>query len=97
MSTQVDDIVRAARSLPLHEQLEVVRVLAQSLAEALSPLASGSATFWTSRSLDELARDQQTPVVSDVESLKMADWPLDEAADDLADYVRHQRDADRGV
>lgn len=97
MTTQVDDIVRAARNLPLHEQLEVMRSLAQSLAEALSPLAASSATFWTSRSLDELARDQLTPVVSDVESLKMADWPLNEAADDFVDYVRHQREVDRGV
>lgn len=96
MTTSADDILAAARSLPPHEQLEVLKGLAQSLADAFSPLATASAQFWSRRSIDELAREQHVPIVNDVSMLAMPDWPDGEAVDDLVDYVARQREADRG-
>jgi hypothetical protein len=95
MTTDVEDILKAARSLPPHEQLEVMQGLAQSLRMVLSPLASASAAFKANRSLAELIAEQKVPVVSDIQALAMPDWPEDETADDVIAYVRGQRAADR--
>lgn len=96
MTTSVDDILEAARALPPHEQLEVLKGLAQSLADAFSPLAASSARFWSRRSIDDLAREQQVPVVDDISVLAMPDWPSGEPIDELIDYLARQREADRG-
>lgn len=91
MTTSVDDILAAARSLPPHEQLDVLKGLAQSLADAFSPLVAASAQFWSRRSIDDLAREQHVPVVNDVAVLAMPDWPEDESVDDLIAFIRRQR------
>ncbi len=95
MTTRARDILDAARALPPHEQLEVLEGLAQSLASAFSPLATSAAAFWTPRSIEDLAREQQAPVVGDIHMLALPDWPSDESADDLIHYVQDQRSADR--
>lgn len=95
MMTEVEDILKAARSLPPHEQLEVLQGLAQSLGVALSPLASASAAFKANRSLAELIAEQKVQVVNDIRALAMPDWPEDESADDMIAYMRGQRAADR--
>lgn len=91
MTTRVEDILEAARSLPPQEQLEVLKGLTQSLADAFSPLATASAQFWSRRSIDDLAREQHVPVVNDVAVLAMPDWPEDESVDELIEYVARQR------
>ena len=86
MSTDAQDILRSARSLPLHEQLEVLQGLAQSLAQALAPLADASAAFWSQRSIEDLLSERRTPVITDMQSLVMpveSSEPSDETADDL--------------
>lgn len=97
MTTAIDDIVAAARSLPRAEQLEVLRRLAESLGGTDPTLESLAAGFWTSRSLDELAAEQQVAAVTDVQTLAMPDWPEEERADEVIAFVREQRQADRGV
>ena len=96
MTKDVRDILRAARALPPHEQLEILQGLVQSLAQAYSPLAAGSAAFWAPRSLEYIANERGVPAVSDVRALAMPDWPADETADDVIYFTREQRDADRG-
>jgi hypothetical protein len=95
MGTNVHDVLEAARSLPAHEQLEILQGLAQSLAQAFSPLDSASAAFWQQRSLDTIATEHAIPVITDIRDLAIADWPDDEAPDDLIAYLRTSRGADR--
>lgn len=95
MTTDVEEILEAVRSLPPAKQFEVLQSLARSLGEPLSPLASASADFWSGRSLEELASEQGVHVARDLDELAMPDWPADETADDLIAYVRSQREADR--
>ena len=97
MTSDVEDILAAARSLPPREQLEVLRGLAQSLAGVYVPLEDAAATFWSSRPLDELAAERHIPIITDIHTLALPDWPKDESADDLIAFVHEQRDADLGV
>ncbi len=95
MTTDVEEILEAVRSLPPAKQLEVLQSLARSLGESWSPLAQASADFWSGRSVEELAAEQGIPVASSLDKLTMPDWPADETADDLIAYIRSQREADR--
>ncbi len=95
MTTDVQDILKAARALPAQGQLELLQGLVQSLAQSLSPLANTSGAFWRAPSIEELASERHVGPVTDVRTLAMPDWPADEAADDLIGFVREQRRADR--
>ena len=97
MSTDAKEILKSARALPLREQLEVLQGLAQSLAQALSPLADLSAAFWANRSLDELARERQTPVIHDLAALAMPTEPDDESVDEMIAYLYDQRQLDSAL
>lgn len=96
MTPDAQAVLAAARVLPAHEQLEVLQGLAQLLAQNYPPLEDVSSEFWTHRSIDDLAREQHIPAVSNVRALAMPDWPADETADDVINYVREQRSLDRG-
>lgn len=95
MTADVQELLDAARALPPDKQLELLRSLAQSLAQVSSPLAPASADFWTRRSLDELAQRQGITPVQHTSALALPDWPADESADDLVAFVRSQRSTDR--
>jgi hypothetical protein len=95
MTTDVQEILSAARSLPPQEQLELLQGLAQLLAQVLSPLAAGSAAFWQRASIDEFTRERHAALVTDLRALAMPDWPADETADDIIEFVREQRRVDR--
>lgn len=97
MTSQAQEILRAARALPPHEQLELLEGLAQSLAETFSPLGQATAAFWAHRSLEEMALETRTPPMADLSTLVVPDWPRDETADDLITYIheRHRADRDR--
>ncbi len=97
MTSEVEDILAAARSLPTREQLEVLRGLAESLAGSYSSLEAAAAEFWTPRPLDELAVERHIPVVRDIHALALPDWPEDEGVDEVITYLREQRHADRGA
>lgn len=97
MTTEAEDILAAARSLPPGEQLEVLRGLAESLAGTYRLLEATAAAFWAPRTLDELAAERHVPVVTDIRALALPDWPEDESADDMIAFVREQRHADRGA
>jgi hypothetical protein len=95
MTADVHEILNAARSLPPQEQLELLQGIAQSLAQTWSPLAAGSAAFWRHATIEELARGHPAALVTDLRSLAMPTWPDDETADDIIEFVREQRHADR--
>jgi len=77
------DILAAALALSPEEQLEVLQGLLESLAQTFSPLERVAASFWTTRSLEDLAHEQHTPAVIDLQALAIPEWPSDETTDDL--------------
>ena len=91
---QVSQVIDAARALSPPEQLEVVQAISQSLAHEC-PHALRSAAFWESRSIEDIAGEQQTPVVDSIEALAADFWPEEESADDLLDFIAAQRRTDR--
>jgi hypothetical protein len=95
MTTEVEDILAAARSLPRAQQLEVLRRLAESLSGTDAALEAAALGFWASRSLDELAEGQPIAVGADLRTLAMLAWPDEESTDDFIAFVRGQRHADR--
>lgn len=94
MTAHAQEILRAARALPPHEQLSVLEGLAQSLAQAFSPLGQATAEFWQWRSLQEVASARRIPVIADIAALVMPDWPREESVDDLLRYIQDQRRQD---
>src|SRR5262249_25048311 len=97
MTTAVEDILAAVRSLTPSEQIEVLRGLAESLAGIVSPLETAAAEFWAPRTLAALAAEHALPLVTDIRALALPDWPADESVDDVIAAVRAQRRADRGA
>jgi hypothetical protein len=95
MTTEVEDILAAARSLPRAQQLEVLRRLAESLSGTDAALEAAALGFCASRSLDELAEGQPIAVGTDLRTLAMPDCPDEESTDDFIAFVHGQRHADR--
>lgn len=95
MTSDVEDILAAVRGLPPREQQEVLRRLTESLAATSSPVDLAANDFWSMRSVDELAQEQQVAPVTDIQVLALPDWPEDESVDDLIAYIYGQRHADR--
>jgi UDP-N-acetylglucosamine enolpyruvyl transferase len=90
----VQHILADALALPKQQQFEVLQGLVESLAQVFSPLEQASAQFWTHRTIDEIAREQHVPVVTDIHTLVFPDWPTDDSADDFIAFVRDSRDND---
>jgi hypothetical protein len=97
MTTEVRDLLAAARALSPQEQVELLLGLAQSLAQSLSPLTHANANFWSHRSVEDLLHEHPVPVVADIKQLAMPEWPADESLDDFLAFVKQQRVADRKV
>ena len=57
---------------------------------------AGGRSFWQSVSLEELAEEQDTEVVSDIESIA-ALWPEDDNPEALLDFILHERRERRKV
>ena len=51
--------------------------------------------FWSARSIDDLAREQQVASVADLRTLALPEWPNDESADELMAYIYAQRETYR--
>lgn len=97
MASDVEDILAAVRSLPVQEQQEVLRRLAESLDANSAAIDHAANEFQASRSIDKLAREQQVAPVADIHTLALPDWPDDESVDDLIGYIYSQRHTDRKV
>lgn len=94
MTTRLQEVIDAARSLSPLQQLEVMQAISQSLAQDY-PHALRSAAFWDSRSIEETGGEQQVQTVTDISSLAVDFWPDEESADDLLGFMAAERRADR--
>ncbi len=94
MTPQLKRVIADARTLSPRDKLELLEVLSRDLQETYA-LAQESATFWTTRSIDEIVQAQAAPVITDVSALAVDSWPEDESADDLNQFIAEQRRTDR--
>ncbi len=93
MTQQLQTLAEAALSLPLREKLELLRIITSNLQQTL-PLSEATEEFWNPRSIEELARMQAAPVVTDIRDLVADFWPEDESADDFNYFIAEQRRLD---
>jgi hypothetical protein len=94
MSSELQQVIDAARALSLRDKLELLQIIARDLQEA-EAFTEASPAFWSSRSLDAIAQSQSAPVITDVHALAVDFWPEDESADDFNQFIAVRRHADR--
>ena len=94
MALDLQTVLDAVRALPLSEKLEVLQALSDDLSQIYS-LETGSAAFWSPKTLEELIVSQSAPVVADVRTLATGFWPEEETAEDLNRFIAEQRHRDR--
>lgn len=94
MTSRLQTLIDAARELSPLEQLDLIRVISQSLYhtyQRTQPVVD----FWEPQTLEQLIQAQQTQPVTDITSLGGNFWPKDESADDFVGYIYQQRHKDR--
>ncbi|MFP4439766.1 MAG: hypothetical protein ACLFVO_21185 [Chloroflexaceae bacterium] len=94
MSTQLHEVITAARELSPRDKLALREILARDLQQTYA-FTGEQAAFWSSRSLDAIAEAQAAPVITDIRTLGVDFWPEDASADDVNQFVAAQRHADR--
>lgn len=94
MTLQLQQVIDTVRTLSLRDKLELLEFISHDLQKSYN-LAKESPAFWSPRSIDEIARAQNAPVVTDIHTLAVDFWPEDESADDINEFVSEQRRADR--
>jgi hypothetical protein len=94
MTPQLQQVIAAARALSPRDKLELLEAISRDLQHTYAFNAK-SATFWSSRSIDEIAQTQAAPVVTDIRALAVDFWPEDASADDINRFIAEQRHADR--
>jgi hypothetical protein len=94
MTAKLQTLIEAARELSPLEQLNLIRVISQSLYHSYRQMEP-NLDFWEPQRLEQLIEAQQTQAISDIASLRAGFWPEDESADDLIEYIYGQRQEDR--
>src|SRR5262245_62022793 len=94
MSTALQEVIEAAHDLSPRDKLELLQAIVRDL-QQIDAFTEASAAFWSPRSLDEIARTQPPPVVTDIRSLAVDFWPDDESVDDFNEFIAVRRRADR--
>jgi len=90
MTQQLQMVLEAARALPPLEQIELIQELSQFLQENY-PFAVNAATFWSPRSLAEIADAHPVPEVKDILTLAVDFWPKGESPDDFIAFLTERR------
>jgi len=93
MTVQVQRVIETVRAFPISDQIEVLQAISENL-QRNNTLEISSTEFWQSRSIEELARLQSAPVITDIGALAADFWPDDESADEFNNYVNERRRAD---
>jgi hypothetical protein len=90
-TTAVQTVVAAAQQLSLTEQFEVLQTLERVLQQHYlwSPFAAGTTTTAIPNTV------RRTPPVTNLADFAADFWPEDESADDINNYLAHQRVADQ--
>ena len=89
MTTRLQTLIDAAQQLPPLEQLNLIRILSQSLYRSYQHMQPAE-DFWKPQTLGQLIQAQRTPPVTDIASLKGNFGPKNESVDDFIEYIYQQ-------
>lgn len=93
MTEALQQVVDAARALSPKDKLELVEIISGEL--NLNGSQRISEEFWRPRSLDEIARNHASVVVTNVDDLVGDFWPQDESVDEFNQFIAEERENDR--
>ena len=93
MTAGLQTLIDVAQQLPPLEQLNLIRILSQSLYRNYQHIQP-TEDFWSPQTLEQLIQSQQTAPITDISTLKADFWPADESADDFIEYIYRQRRED---
>lgn len=94
MTAELQQMIAAVRTLSRRDKLQLLQVIAQDLQQA-DALYEASRAFWNPQSLDEIARAQSAPVITNIRMLVADFWPEDETADDINQFISERRLSDK--
>ncbi len=92
--TPLQQVIDAVRALSPRDKLELLAAISHDLQQTYE-LVDANAAFWSPRSLDEIAQAQIPPVITNIHDLAVDFWPEDETADDVNQFVAHERQINR--
>lgn len=93
MAVDLQYLINEAQMLSPQEQVELINAVSQFLQR--NQQSAFTTDFWQPTTLDQLVEAQNVEPVNNVEQLVFDEWPADETADDINDYIYEQRQADR--
>lgn len=85
MTARVKRVLQVVQHLSPAEQLELIQAISQSLLHQYQQRTADAIPQYVKR----------TTPVTDLAQLAADFWPEDESADDINDYIAHQRREDR--
>lgn len=89
-------VIDAARSLPIHDKLQLFQVIALDLQQS-DNLEALQASFWEKQSIDKLLQQQSIPIITDIQSLTVDSWKEDESTDQFEQFIADSRHTDRTI
>jgi hypothetical protein len=94
MSSELQQVIKAARALSSRDKLKLLQIIAHDLQQA-EAFTEASMAFWSPRSLDAIAQAQSASMITDIHTLVVDFWPEEESADDFNQFIAVRRQADR--
>jgi hypothetical protein len=94
MSSELQQVIKAARALSSRDKLKLLQIIAHDLQQA-EAFTEASMAFWSPRSLDAIAQTQSASMITDIHTLVVDFWPEEESADDFNQFIAVRRQADR--
>jgi hypothetical protein len=94
MTPRLRSIIDAIQELSPLEQLQLIEAVSEFLQRKYQQTLP-SVDFWKPQPIEELARAQNKPPVTDISELVVDFWPEQETADQVIDYIYQQRQEDR--
>lgn len=91
MTAQLQSIISQAQRLSDTEQRELIAAISVSLQRRYSR----SSDFWVTKSISELADEQQINTLESIANLKAKFWPDEDSIDEFNQFIRQQRQDDR--
>jgi hypothetical protein len=92
MSSELQQVIKAARALSSRDKLKLLQIIAHDLQQA-EAFTEASMAFWSPRSLDAITQAQSASMITDIHTLVVDFWPEEESADDFNQFIAVRRQA----
>jgi hypothetical protein len=94
MTPKLQSIIDAVQELSPLEQLQLIEAVSEFLQRKVQQTLP-VVDFWNPQPIEEIARAQNKPPVTDISDLAADFWPEQETADQVIEYIYQQRQEDR--